>query len=170
MIFLGLGANLPSAEYGAPRDTCEAALRLIEMRGISVLRRSRWWRTAPQPAGPQPWFVNGVAEIESALEPDALLEVLHALEAEAGRVRGAPNAARPLDLDLLAYHDLVRDPAEGAIVPHPRMTERAFVLLPLAELAPRWIDPRSGAAIAELVARLPPGQDCRPLDEGDAKS
>lgn len=170
MIFLGLGANLPSIEFGAPRETCEAALDLIEKRGISVLRRSRWWRTAPLPAGSQPWFVNGVAEVESALEPDALLRVLHALEAEAGRVRGAPNAARPLDLDLLAYHDLVRDPAEGAVVPHPRMTERAFVLLPLAELAPRWLDPRSGRSIAELIARLPPGQDCRPLENGTAKS
>jgi 2-amino-4-hydroxy-6-hydroxymethyldihydropteridine diphosphokinase len=165
MIFLGLGANLPSAAHGAPRETCEAALQSLESRHVAVLRRSRWWLSAPVPAGPQPWFVNGVAEVESDLDPDSLLSLLHEVEAEAGRVRSVVNAPRPLDLDLLAWHELVRAPETGAILPHPRMAERAFVLFPLAELAPGWVDPRSGRAIADLIAALPPGQECRPMDD-----
>jgi 2-amino-4-hydroxy-6-hydroxymethyldihydropteridine diphosphokinase len=170
MIFLSLGANLPSRRHGAPLETCEAALTALETHGIRVLRRSRWYSSAPVPVSDQPRFVNGVAEIESPLDPDATLALLHEIEAEAGRVRGAPNAARPLDLDLLAWHDLVRVPAAGAILPHPRMAERAFVLLPLAELAPRWTHPVSGAAIAALIEALPPGRDCRPLDGEEGKT
>jgi 2-amino-4-hydroxy-6-hydroxymethyldihydropteridine diphosphokinase len=170
MIFLGLGANLPSPAFGTPRAACEAALKCLECKGVRILRRSRWYESAPRPPSGQPRYVNGVAEVDSSLSPEALLAVLHAVEATFGRVREVRNEARVLDLDLLAYHDIVREGPVPPILPHPRMTERAFVLLPLAELAPDWRDPRSGARLADLVTALPPGQDCEPMDEAAAKS
>lgn len=170
MIFLGVGANLPSQAFGTPRAACEAALKSLEHKGIRVLRRSGWYESAPQPPSSQPSYVNGVVEVDSTLPPEALLTVLHDVEAAFGRVRGARNEARVLDLDLLAYHDVVRPGPVPPILPHPRMTERAFVLLPLSEIAPGWRHPRSGARLEDLVAALPPGQDCRPLDDAAGKS
>src|SRR5512135_1345665 len=99
MILIGLGANLASPEFGAPPESLEAALALLAERGVRVVARSRWYRSAPVPPSGQPWFVNGVVAVETALEPAALLEVLHAVEARFGRVRRERNAARVLDLD-----------------------------------------------------------------------
>lgn len=163
-ILIGLGANLPSAA-GPPATTLEAALERLASAGISTRRRSRWFVTRPVPVSDQPWFVNGVAAVETRLEPAALLAVLHEVEAAFGRVRGAPNAARTLDLDLLAYGDRVAAPAPGAgpILPHPRLHERAFVLLPLADVVPDWRHPATGRALAELIAALDPDQRAEPL-------
>jgi 2-amino-4-hydroxy-6-hydroxymethyldihydropteridine diphosphokinase len=161
VILIGIGANLPSA-HGAPRATCEAALAELARRGVAVLRVSRWYETAPVPASDQPWFVNAVAEVETALAPQALLAVLHEVERLFGRERTVPNAARTLDLDLIAYHDRVIDDP-GLRVPHPRLAERVFVLLPLADIAPGWRHPVTGVRVAELIARLPEGQDIRPI-------
>ena len=119
------------------------------------------------PPSDQPWFVNGVARVETALEPAALLAALHRVEAAFGRVRGVPNAARTLDLDLLAYGDRVAAPAPGGsgpILPHPRMTERAFVLLPLADVAPAWYHPATGRSLAELIQSLGDAEGTRPLE------
>src|ERR1700756_348074 len=136
-IFVGVGANLTHEHYGTPQQTLEAALAELGYRGVQILRLSSWYRTAPVPASDQPWYVNAVAEVASDQPADALLAELHAVEAEFGRRRTVPNAARPLDLDLLDYHGEV---AQGgpvrATLPHPRMTGRAFVLRPLADLAP----------------------------------
>src|SRR5581483_1362358 len=100
-ILIGLGANLPS-RAGPPVTTLEAALARLASAGILTLQRSRWFVSAPLPASDQPWFVNGVAAVATALAPAPLLAELHRTEAEFGRIRGAPNAARTLDLDLLA--------------------------------------------------------------------
>ena len=99
----------------------------------------------------------------TALSPHALLALLHDVERAFGRVRGAPNAARTLDLDLLAYDDTVLAEPDGLALPHPRMLERAFVLQPLAEIAPEWRHPVAQASAAELAARLPKTQECRPI-------
>jgi len=164
MIFIGIGANLPSERFGNPLETCEAALKALDGAGVRVLRRARWYKSAPVPLSDQPWFINGIAEIETELTSTEVLARLHAIEAGFGRVRGVRNAARVLDLDLIAYGDEVADGAGGGgTVPHPRMAERAFVLLPLAELAPGWRHPATGTGIAELVAALPPGQVAEPL-------
>jgi 2-amino-4-hydroxy-6-hydroxymethyldihydropteridine diphosphokinase len=163
-ILIAVGANLPSPEFGPPRNTCEAALRELSRRGVRILRRSRWFETAPVPASDQPWYVNGVAVVATGLSPEELLALLHEVERRFGRERRELNAARILDLDIVAYGDLVRgDPPP--IVPHPRMHERAFVLLPLADVAPDWRHPADGRPLSELVRALPPGQLIRPLPE-----
>lgn len=161
-ILIGLGANL-SGPSGSPRQACEAALARLETEGVRIKRRSRWYESAPVPASDQPWYVNGVAEVETALDPAALLALLHRIEADFGRERRERNEARVLDLDLLAYGTRVNDGPEPPLLPHPRLAERAFVLLPLAEVAPDWSDPRSGRPVQALIAALPPGQTARPL-------
>jgi|SRR5580658_427779 2-amino-4-hydroxy-6-hydroxymethyldihydropteridine diphosphokinase len=162
MILVGLGANLPSPVHGAPLATLAAALNALRARGIEVVQRSRWYATAPLPVSDQPWYINGVAEVATDLAPAPLLSVLHALEAEFGRVRGTANAPRILDLDLLAHGDRVL--TGWPLLPHPRLHERAFVLLPLRDIAPEWRHPRTGEAIAEMLARLGPEQQSRALD------
>jgi len=165
MILIGLGANLGHPRYGGPRQTCLAALALLEEGPeVGVLRRSSWYRSAPVPISDQPWFVNAVAELETTLEPAALLARLHDVERQLGRVRRERNEARVLDLDLLAYHDRVSGPGEALRLPHPRLAERAFVLLPLAELAPDWRHPVDGSPISELLARLPEDQAIEVMD------
>ena len=107
------------------------------------------------PPSGQPWYVNGVAEIATALGPDRLLALLHRVEDDFGRVRLARDEARVLDLDLLAYGRTVSAPGAWPVLPHPRLEERAFVVLPLAELAPVWRHPVSGLSAAELARNLP---------------
>lgn len=159
MILIGVGANLPSPA-GSPRETCEAALAHLEGRGIAMAGRSPWYETAPVPASDQPWFVNGVAALRTGLPPAALLAALHEAEAAFGRVRGLVNAPRTLDLDLLAYGDLVA--VEGApLLPHPRMHERAFVLFPLRDLAPGWRHPVRRETALEMASKLPPDEGIR---------
>lgn len=162
MIFIGLGANLPS-RAGAPRDTLAAALADLERAGVRVLGRSAWVETAPVPVSDQPWFVNAVAAVETRLPPTDLLALLHRIEADYGRERTVVNGARTLDLDLLSYHDMVNGGPEAPLLPHPRLAERAFVLRPLAELAPDWRHPATGRPIGELLAGLDPAQETRPL-------
>lgn len=160
-ILVALGANLPSA-LGPPVTTLTAALTLLERAGLRVTARSRWYESPPWPPSDQPWYANGVVAVETALEPRALLARLHAIEAEFGRVRSVANAARPLDLDLIAYRDLVIE-ASDITVPHPRLEGRAFVLLPLADVAPGWRHPATGRSVAELIAGLPADHACRPM-------
>jgi 2-amino-4-hydroxy-6-hydroxymethyldihydropteridine diphosphokinase len=161
MILLGLGGNLPSRRFGAPQATFEAALAALEERAVRVRRRSRWYRTRPVPDDGQPWFVNGVAEIETKLPPQELLARALEVESAFGRVRGRRWAPRVIDLDILAYHNHANwgaVPPAAPVVPHPRLHERAFVLVPLAELAPEWRHPVFGRTATELLAVLPKGQ------------
>jgi 2-amino-4-hydroxy-6-hydroxymethyldihydropteridine diphosphokinase len=163
-IFIAIGANLPHERYGSPRQTLEAALAELGRRGIRTVRLSPWYRTAPVPASDQPWFVNAVAEVASDLAADALLAELHAVEAAFGRARTVPNAARPIDLDLLDYRGEIAAGGPGrAILPHPRMAGRAFVLRPLADLAPDWRHPVTGQSIGDLLAALPSDQTAERL-------
>jgi 2-amino-4-hydroxy-6-hydroxymethyldihydropteridine diphosphokinase len=163
MILIGLGANLPSAA-GEPRATLAAALAELEGAGVRVVARSRWYRSAAVPRSDQPDYVNAAIAVETALAPRDLLALLHRVERKFGRVRGVRDAARTLDLDLLAYHDHVSEGGQGEpILPHPRFHERAFVLLPLVDIAADWRHPRLGRTVRELAAALPPGQDAAPL-------
>ena len=162
-IYIGLGANLDSP-LGPPLTTLESALERFPAHGLHVVCRSRWYRSAAYPDPSDPPFVNGVVEIETDLDPAQLLEVLHRIEADFGRRRRRQWEPRPIDLDLLAYGDLRLEASDGGPqVPHPRLAERAFVLLPLRELAPDWHHPESGASIAALIAALPPAAVAEPL-------
>ena len=162
MILLGLGANLPSTTHGQPEATVVAALAALAAEGVAVERLSPWYRSAPVPAGDQPWYVNGVAAVTTRRAPGELLELLHRIERRFGRVRRHRNEPRVLDLDLLDYDGLVHQDG-AAVLPHPRLHERAFVLLPLRDVAPQWRHPTLGRSVAELVAALPPGQQVERL-------
>ncbi len=169
MILIAIGSNLPRP-HGSPRANAEAALRALEQEGIRIVRRSRWFRTPPWPeteTARQPWYVNGVVAVETKLAPEELLAVLHRIEAAMGRRRAADalNAARSLDLDLIDYNGGVRDNAP--VLPHPRMESRAFVLRPLADVAPDWVHPVSGRSVTELLAALPGDAVAEPIIDTD---
>jgi len=163
MIVIAIGANLPGPA-GSARDNCEAALRALAAAGVTILKGSRWYRSPPWPPSDQPWYVNGVALARTTQAPAELLATLHAVEARFGRVRSQDtvNAARPLDLDLIDYDGLVREGAPP-ILPHPRLDGRAFVLRPLAEIAPNWRHPRTGRSAKDLADALPPDAVAEPL-------
>ena len=129
--FIALGSNLQD-----PAGQVSCALREIgELPDTTLLKASSLYRTAPVGYDNQPDFINAVAEVSTRLAPTDLLHALLALESSHGRERPFPNAPRVLDLDLLLYDDLVMQTPELTL-PHPRMHQRGFVLLPLAEIAP----------------------------------
>lgn len=158
-IYVGLGANLAHPKHGSPVLTLTAALADLGRRGVVVQRVSPWYRSAPVPASDQPWYVNAVAEVTTNLSPDRLLEELHGVESAFGRVRTVANAPRAIDLDLLDYRGQIAPAGPGrATLPHPRLAERAFVLRPLADLAPHWRHPVTGKTVQALIAALPADQ------------
>ncbi|MDP6345753.1 MAG: 2-amino-4-hydroxy-6-hydroxymethyldihydropteridine diphosphokinase [Alphaproteobacteria bacterium] len=165
MILIGLGGNLASNEFGPPRRVLEAALAELARAGVAVRRRSPWYRSAPVPPSGQPWFVNGVAAVDTSLPPAPLLALLHRIEARLGRTRRDRWEARIADLDLLAHGDhVIGWPAPGSagegglVLPHPRLHQRAFVLAPLADIAPDWRHPVLGTSAGALLAGLTDGQ------------
>ncbi|HET6161246.1 MAG TPA: 2-amino-4-hydroxy-6-hydroxymethyldihydropteridine diphosphokinase [Dongiaceae bacterium] len=164
-LYIGLGANLPHPRFGPPKATLEHVLELFPAAGLRILARSPWYESAPVPASDQPWYVNGVVRAATALAPQEVLAKLHDIEAELGRQRVERNEARSIDLDIIAFGKMILNGPASPIVPHPRMAERAFVLLPLADLAPDWRHPATGERISELIARLPRDQVTRPLQE-----
>ncbi len=171
MIFIAFGANLPG-QAGQPQDTYEAALAAMEKAGIHITARSSLWQTAPVDVpDEQPDYTNAVVAVETELPPQALLETLLAIEQEFGRVRTFKNAAKSIDLDLIAYEGQVLgdpDRPEKLIVPHPRMHGRAFVLLPLKEIAPNWTHPVSEKTLNDLIRALPADQRAEKLEDRDA--
>lgn len=169
MIYIALGANLPHPRYGPAQQTLVAALDALDaLATVSVVAVSGWYETAPVPMSDQPWYVNAVARVDTGLDPAALLDVLHRIEADFGRVRQQRNAARMIDLDLLDYCGRSAEAGGGPILPHPRLHQRAFVLYPLRDLAPDWRHPRSGRSVSALIAALPAGQSIRRLSADTA--
>ena len=147
--YIALGSNL-----GDRRATLDAALRLLaESPGVKIVRVSAFLDTAPVGKTDQPRFLNAVAQIETSLPPRRLLELLLALETQLGRVRTEHWGPRTLDLDLILYGQrIISEP--DLVVPHPLMHERAFVLEPLAEIAPDAPHPVLKMTAAELLPRL----------------
>lgn len=149
--FIGLGANLGDAQAAL-----QAALQgLAHLPETRLVRSSRIYRSAPVDAG-GPDYLNAVAQVETGLTAPALLAHLQALEQAAGRERPYRNAPRTMDLDLLLYGS-ARIASANLTVPHPRLRERAFVLLPLQELAPQHVSADDLQAVADQrIAPLPP--------------
>ena len=145
---IALGSNL-----GDSRATLEQALQALDQEpGVRLLQRSSWYRSAPV-GPPQPDYLNGCALLEVTLTPLELLERLLATEDRFARVRAERWGPRTLDLDLLLVGSHTLDTPRLQL-PHPRLRERAFVLVPLVEIAPAWIDPITGRSVAELAAAL----------------
>lgn len=147
LAYVALGSNL-----GDRHAALESAVRALSRAG-EVLAVSSIYETDPVGYADQPPYLNAVLALETPLTPEELLDVLLAIEQEHGRVRSFPNAPRTLDLDLLVFGDERRE-SEKLALPHPRMHERAFVLVPFAEIAPDAIVPGHDASVSELLSRI----------------
>jgi 2-amino-4-hydroxy-6-hydroxymethyldihydropteridine diphosphokinase len=146
--YIGLGSNL-----GDRMTMLRMAIQRLETLG-RIAGVSRLYETAPVGYLEQPPFLNAVVALDTALTPADLLGALLGIERDLGRVRFYPNAPRTLDLDLLMVDDVIFDTTELTL-PHPRLHERAFVLVPLAEIAPELVHPGTGKTIQELLYTLP---------------
>ncbi|MGH1463747.1 MAG: 2-amino-4-hydroxy-6-hydroxymethyldihydropteridine diphosphokinase [Cognatishimia sp.] len=170
---IAFGGNANS-DLGSPKETILFARKALVSAGVIFLRESRPFRTPAFPAGAGPDFVNSAALIRANHSPEDMLALLHQIEAESGRVREERWGARTLDIDLIAQDqtilpnkaryrywqtlDLQQQQVETPtelILPHPRLQDRAFVLIPLMDIVPDWVHPVSGQTVAEMVANLP---------------
>jgi 2-amino-4-hydroxy-6-hydroxymethyldihydropteridine diphosphokinase len=151
MILIAFGGNL-SSRVGMPADTMRAAFVELSRNGIELLEVSRFFATPAWPDASEPSFVNGVSSVRTGLPPSALLDRLHAIERLFGRERDRKNAPRTLDLDLIDYNGCVQSGPPQ--LPHPRLESRAFVLIPMRDVAPDWRHPVSGTSLDDLIAAL----------------
>ncbi|WP_375206431.1 2-amino-4-hydroxy-6-hydroxymethyldihydropteridine diphosphokinase [Hyphococcus sp.] len=151
MILIAAGSNLHFCGLDSQDIVLRAFHALSRMSHLKIV--SSLYETPAWPDPADPPFVNAAAAIETDMRPEALLAALHAIEAGFGRRRSERNAPRTLDLDLLAYHDIVQgEDEQGLVLPHPRLANRAFVLAPLTEIAPDWRHPVTGETAAALLA------------------
>lgn len=163
MILVAVGANLSGANGKTPYQSCTDAVEALRcLPGLAVITVSRWYRSAPVPRSSQPDYVNGMVRLHPGPgcgqpDPAWLLSALHEVEAAQGRVRSVADAPRTLDLDLVAMGEggrMLRS-APDPVLPHPRAHARAFVLLPLRDVAPDWVHPRIGQGLRAMIASLP---------------
>lgn len=169
---IALGSNLPLGEYDLASILRKALDDIDQIAGISVVRVSAWYRTPAWPAGSGPDYVNGAAAIWSLKSPDEILQEMHGVEKSLGRERRIRWGARTCDIDLIAAEAQVlpsypvvrkwidegpiRDRVPNELVlPHPRLQERAFVLVPMRDIAPDWIHPVLHQRVEDMLASLP---------------
>lgn len=165
LVYLGIGANLVPEGYDSLYQGLEDVVHHIKQEH-EVIECSRWFVSAPVPISNQPDFMNMVLAIKTDLPAFDLLTCIHNLEAKFGRVRTKRNAARVLDIDVLGYGDDIID-SPHLTIPHPRLAERAFVLLPWLDIAPDWSHPVLGLTVAEMAKALGDGDEdlqiCKPM-------
>lgn len=173
VILVALGANAMS-QAGSPRETLHAVIAELPAHGLPVVAASRLYSSPAFPPGAGPDFVNAVVRIASEAPPESLLQTLHRLESRFGRTRDIRWGPRTLDLDLLACGGLIRPDAatlrhwidlpagrqttetpDRLLLPHPRLQDRGFVLVPLMDVAPGWRHPLTGLTVARMLAALP---------------
>lgn len=158
-LLLGLGANV-AGRWGDPRTTLTRACREIEQAGVIIVRISNYFITKPISDTPQPPYLNAVILAKACIAPGALLRLLKQIEVRAGRRTARPLASRPLDLDILEYGGRRIGRPSGRrergrlLLPHPQMHERAFVLVPLLQIAPAWRHQPTGLGAKGLLAQL----------------
>lgn len=152
-IYIAFGSN-KELKSTKSQDVLKNALAALAEQAVTVEAVSRFWHSPAWPDPSDPAYVNAVARVSTALDPAHLLALLHDIEARFGRERRVVNAPRTLDLDIIDYEGRISAPGETPILPHPRATQRAFVLLPLRDIAPDWTDPASGEGIDALISRL----------------
>ena len=148
-IVLGLGSNIGDRE-----EQLRHAIASLRSRRVDALRSASLYLTEPRDFEDQPWFINTVIEVETELDPPGLLAQCLAVEREAGRLRNQSRGPRPIDIDILLYREL-RIQTADLTVPHPRYSDRRFVLVPLAELVPDFRDPVLKLTIQQLIERCP---------------
>lgn len=153
-IYLGLGSNV-----GHREANLERALQLLGER-VKITRVSFIYQTEPIGYTDQPWFLNLACEGKTLLDPYELLAFAKDIEGRMGRQPSFPNGPRIIDIDILFYDDRILA-SEHLTVPHPRIAERRFVLVPLSEIAPDWIHPEIGQTVSELLSRLDNSQEIR---------
>jgi len=148
-VYLALGSNL-----GDRKDCLRAGIRGLAARGVVPVCCASVYSTEPREVLDQPWFLNTVIEANTDLNPEELLRVCLDVEKENQRIRKTKKGPRTLDIDIIFYgSDIVRKP--GLTIPHPSFSARRFVLVPLAEIAPKFIDPLSGKTIKQLLESCP---------------
>jgi 2-amino-4-hydroxy-6-hydroxymethyldihydropteridine diphosphokinase len=171
---IALGSNEKSV-WGDAKETLQQACRQLESAHCKVRGKSRFYATPAFPRGSGPDFVNAAVVVETAMSADALLAVLHEIERGAVRIREKRWGPRTLDMDLIGFENQVlpdhntfahwrdltveyqmRIAPHDLILPHPRMQDRAFVLVPLMDIAPDWVHPVSGLCVRDMLAALPP--------------
>ena len=151
-VFLAFGANL-----GNPREQIKQGIMALNDHGVNVVTRSSWFETEPVGMEDQPWFLNLVARASTSLDPYELLAVCQQVERQLGRVPSERFGPRHLDIDILLYGDECIK-SEELTIPHPRMRERQFVLVPLLEIAPDLEDPVLNQPYADILSRLDGGK------------
>ena len=170
---IAMGANLPSAT-GTALQTLKKSLELFLLESLQIRRISKWFLTPAFPADSGPDFVNGAVMVETSLTPTGVLAALHRIEAKMGRTRENRWEPRLCDLDLIAYDDIIwpdmdtfeewksldlssqqTKTPDQLVLPHPRLQDRSFVLVPLNDIAPDWVHPVTGITVSEMLSALP---------------
>ena len=153
MIIIAIGSNSISADYASSIEACEASIKMMLNQRIALVDKSSWYESVPVPISGQPNFINGIILINTNLKSHDLLLKLQSIETQMGRIRSIKNANRIIDLDLIAYNDDIIE-TDLLTLPHPRMFERAFVLLPISELIPEWRHPLTNLSVNTMLEQV----------------